>query len=120
MTIRPLDDRSDILPVLSPSGPVSGPEAVVLLVRHRLNLPAGEWWEDPSRGCGILDMIRASRVTEQDVPALSSYLAGYVRSTPGVEAVEDVKAGVSGRVFSWSCRVLTASGSGEILYTAGL
>ena len=117
MTIRPLDDRGDILPVLSPSGAASGPEAAVLLVRHRLNLLAGEWWEDPSRGCGILDMIRASRVTEQDVPALSSYLAGYVRSTPGVEDVADVKSAVSGRVFSWSCRIMTASGSGDVSYS---
>ncbi len=117
MTIRPVDASGDILPVLSPSDPVSGADAAVVLVRDRLNLRTGEWWENPARGCGILDMVRSSRVTEADVPALSSYLSGYVRATPGVESVEDVRASVSGRVFSYACRVVTSSGSGEITYS---
>ena len=66
MLLRPVDASGDILPVLSSPDLVSGPEAVVVLVRDRLNLLAGEWWENPAWGCEIFDMIRAGRVTEND------------------------------------------------------
>ena len=120
MLLRPVDASGDILPVLSASVLVSGPEAVTLLVRDRLNLLSGEWWENPARGCRIFDMIRERRVTEQDVPALSSYLCSYISASCGVRSVEDVYADVSGRRFIFSCRVLTEEGSGDIDYFVSL
>ena len=39
MLIRPADASGDVLPVLSSSDLLSGPEAVALLVRDRLSLP---------------------------------------------------------------------------------
>ena len=48
MLLRPVDASGDILPVLSTSVLVSDPESVVLLVRDRLNLLSGEWWENPA------------------------------------------------------------------------
>ncbi len=120
MRFRPVDASGDILPVLSSSAMASGPEAVVALVRDRLNLLAGEWWENPAWGCEIFDMLRSGRVTVQDAPALVSYLSSYIQSTPGVRAVEDVSFTVSGRQFSFSCRVMTEEGSGEVSYTIPL
>ena len=117
MNLRPVDASGDILPVLSSAALLSGVEAVTALVRYRLNLLAGEWWENPARGCGILDMIRSGRMTEQDVPALVSCLSSYIQSTPGVRAVENVTAAVSGRQFSFSCRIVTEDGSGEVDYS---
>ena len=117
MLLRPVDASGDILPVLSMSVLVSDPESVVLLVRDRLNLLSGEWWENPAWGCEIFDMLRSDRVTVQDAPALVSYLSSYIQSTPGVRAVEDVSFTVSGRQFSFSCRVLTEEGSGEVSYS---
>ena len=111
MLLRPVDASGDILPVLSTSVLVSDPESVVLLVRDRLNLLSGEWWENPSWGCEIFDMIRDLRVTENDVSALSSYLSSYIAATHGVQSVEDVRTAVSGRQFTYSCRVLTQHGS---------
>ena len=90
MILRPVDASGDILPVLSSSDLVSDPESVVLLVRERLNLLSGEWWENPSWGCEIFDMIRSGRVTGNDVSALASYLSSYIAATPGVQSVEDV------------------------------
>ena len=120
MLLRPVDASGDILPVLSASALISDPESVVLLVRDRLNLLSGEWWENPSWGCEIFDMIRSGRVTENNVPALASYLSSYIASTPGVQSVEDVHTAVSGRQFTYSCRVLTGQGSGDIQYTTSL
>ena len=116
MTIRPVDASGDILPVMSSSAMLSGQEAVVALVRDRLNLLTGEWWENPEWGCGIVEMLRSSRITEQDVPAIASYLASYIAATTGVVTVEDVATAVNGRQFSFSCRVITKDGSGEVTY----
>ena len=120
MKMRPTDENGDILPVLSGAVVVSGPEAVVALVRDRLNLLAGEWWENPAWGCEIFDMLRSDRVTVQDAPALVSYLSSYIQSATGVRAVEDVSFTVSGRQFSFFCRVLTEDGSRELSYTIPL
>ncbi len=120
MLLRPDDASGDILPVLSASVLVSGPDAVTLLVRDRLNLLSGEWWENPARGCEIFDIIRDRRVTQQDVSALASYLSSYIAATHGVQSVEDVRTAVSGRQFTYSCRVLTEDGSGEVSYSANL
>ncbi len=120
MLLRPTDDSGDILPVLSSSVLVSGPEAVARLVRYRLNLLSGEWWENPAWGCGVFDMLRDRRITEQDVSALSSYLCSYISATRGVRSVDDVKTAVSGRRFTLSCRVLTEEGSGKVVYSVVL
>ena len=117
MTIRPVDDTGDILPVLAASDLLSGPPAVTALVRDRLNLLSGEWWENPAWGCEIFEMLRSSRVTEQDVPALISYLVSYIQSTSGVVSVEDVATAVRGRRFSFSCRVVTRDGGGDVVFS---
>ena len=120
MLLRPVDASGDILPVLSTSALVSDPESVVLLVRDRLNLLSGEWWENPAWGCEVFEMMRAGRVTAQDVSALSSYLSSYIGTTRGVLSVEDVHTAVSGRRFTYSCRVLTEKGSGNVSFSASL
>ena len=117
MLLRPVDASGDILPVLSSSVLLSGSEAVTALVRDRLNLLSGEWWENPAWGCEVFEMMRAGRVTAQDVSALSSYLSSYIGSTRGFRSVEDVHTAVSGRQLTFSCRVLTDNGSGEVSYS---
>ena len=120
MVLRPVDASGDILPVLSTSVLVSDPESVVLLVRDRLNLLSGEWWENPAWGCEVFEMMRSGRVTVQDISALSSYLCSYIGATRGVRSVEDVHTAVSGRQLTFSCRVLTEDGSGEVSYSMSL
>ena len=120
MLLRPVDASGDILPVLSGSAMVSGAEAVTVLVRDRLNLLAGEWWENPSHGCAILSMLREGRITEADQSSLTSYLTSYILSTPGVLSVEDVSASVSGRRFQYACKILTASDTGNVSYSLSL
>ena len=116
MLLRPVDASGDILPVISSSVLLSGPEAVALLVQDRLSLLRGEWWENPENGFFILDTLQGSRISEADASALSSQISAYVRETPGVREVEDVRYSVSGRVFSWSCSVRTKEGTAAVLY----
>ena len=116
MLFRPVDASGDILPVLSSSALISGPEAVALLVQDRLSLLRGEWWENPENGFFVLDILQGSRITEADAAALSSQITAYVRETPGVREVEDVRFSVDGRRFSWSCSVQTKEGTAAVLY----
>ncbi len=120
MTLRPVDSTGDILPVLSTSVLLRGADAVAQLIHDRLRLLQGEWWENPSWGCEILEMLRSSRLTEVDGDALSAYLSSYVRETPGVETVENAAYTVSGRRFSWSCTAQTRDGSTNISYDIDL
>ena len=118
MLIRPVDASGDILPVLSSSDMLSGPEAVALLVQDRLSLLQGEWWENPGYGFGILNLMQASRVTDADASALASRITEYIRQTDGVLEVEDVRFAVTGRQFSFSCTVRTEEGTAGVDYHA--
>ena len=120
MLLRPADASGDILPVLSSADLLSGPKAVALLVRDRLSLLRGEWWENPENGFFILDGMQAGRITEADASMLSSRISAYVRETPGVRDVANVRFTVEGRRLSWSCEVLTEDGKAEVNYSAAL
>ena len=120
MLIRPVDASGDVLPVLSSSDLLSGPEAVAQLVQYRLSLLAGEWWENPENGFFILERMRESRITEADASALSSQITAYIRETDGVQDVENVRFSVSGRQLSYSCEVRTEEGTAEVCYEEDL
>ena len=83
MLLRPVDASGDILPVLSSSALLSGPEAVALLIQDRLSLLRGEWWETPENGFFLLEELRESRITEADAASISSQISAYIRETPG-------------------------------------
>ena len=116
MILRPVDEFGDILPVLSSSVLLRGAPAVAHLVEERLNLFAGEWWENPSRGNEVISMMKDSRLTEADAQALASYLTSYIRETPGVEEVRDTAFSAEGRRFSYACTVAAEAGEAIISF----
>ena len=116
MLLRPVDSSGDILPVLSSSAMLSGGPAAAALAESRLNLLSGEWWENRSWGNRILEMMRSSRPAEADTQRISSYLTFYILETSGVLDVRDVSCTVSGRGITYSCRVVTESGSASVTY----
>ena len=118
MILRPVDSAGDILPVLSSQSLLSGPEAVAQLVKYRLSLLQGEWWEYPEEGFFILEQMRTGRVTEADAASLSSQITAYIRETDGVRDVENVRFSVEGRRFSWSCEVRTVEGKANVVFSA--
>ena len=117
MKLRPVDDSGDILPVERNGDLVSGAEAVALLVRDRLELLSGDWWENPARGNGILEMLRVSRLTDADRQALATYLTSYIRGTGGVDEVSDVQFSAAGRVFDYRCTVHSAGDTAVVNYS---
>ncbi len=118
MRMRPVDSGGDILPVLSGAETRSGSEAAAILVQDRLSLLQGEWWENPSAGFSALEVLRDSRVTEADAGNLSAMISSYIRETPGVQEVEDVRFAVVGRRLSYSCTVRTKDGTAKVSYDA--
>ena len=120
MLLRPADASGDVLPVLSSADLLSGPEAVAQLVKYRLSLLRGEWWENPEWGFFVLETLQSSRLTEAETAAVSAQIAAYIRETSGVLEVEDVRFAVSGRQLSYACSVRTGEGSAQIRFEAGI
>ena len=118
MILRSVDPSGDILPVPSSQDLLSGPEAVAQLVKYRLSLLQGEWWEYPEEGFFILEQMRTGRVTEADAASLSSQITAYIRETDGVRDVENVRVSISGREISYSCEVRTEEGKESIVFSA--
>ena len=112
--LRPVDPTGDVLPVLSSGDLLSGPEAVAQLVKYRLFLLTGEWWETPEAGFFLPEQMREGRITEADAAALSSAVTAYIRETDGVQDVEKVTSSVSGRRFMYSCEVRTREGNAAV------
>ena len=120
MLLRPVDASGDILPVLSSSDLLSGPEVVARLVQYRLSLLRGEWWENPENGFFLLEELRDSRITEAKASAVASQITAYIRDTPGVRDTEDVRFTVSGRRFSYLCEIRTEEGTALVNYEGNL
>ena len=116
MIIRPSGSNGDMLPVLVNSDMLAGAAAEIELTKKRLKLLSGDWWENPSWGTAILEMMKDSRFTETDQQAISTYLSSYIRDTPGVLDVRDVKCAVEGKVFRYSCTIETEYGLADIQY----
>ena len=117
MIHRPADEAGDILPVLSSSCLLRGSRAVAQLVRERLSLYTGDWWENPAWGNEVLEMLEESRLTGADRQALAAYLSSYILETPGVENVSDVSFSVEEKQFRFCCAVQTENGTVEIEYS---
>lgn len=113
MIMHARDVNGDWLPVTVPSGCLSDSEAVLQLVRDRLKLFTGEWWEDRELGNPILELLRSRRVTEAELSRIANALTSYILETDGVASVSDVLISAEGRRISFSCRVLTAYGDTE-------
>lgn len=118
MILRPVDASGDMCPVASSRDLLSGSEAVALLVKYRLSLLQGEWWENPAIGFPVLEDLRSSRLTEEGAKMLSSVITAYIRNTPGVQSVEDVRRGIFGRELSYACTVLTKEGTTDVVFSA--
>ena len=116
MFIRSVDGSGDILPVLRSSDLLRGSRAVAELVRDRLRLLPGDWWENPGLGNAVPEMLKESRLTEGDRQMIGGYLTSYIRETPGVLDIREVKCSVEGGRFSYSCEVVTGDGTAGIEY----
>ena len=116
MRIRPVDACGDMQPVLRISDMTHGAEAVALLVKDRLSLLYGEWWENTNLGFQVLKQMKESRLSAADANPFASMITEYIRRIEGVSDVQDVAYAVTENHFSYSCTVLTESGMATVSY----
>ena len=117
MILRPVDENGDMLPALSSASLLSGTDAAAELIRDRLALYAGDWWENPALGNEVLQMLQDFRPTEADAQAMAAYLYSYIRETPGVTDVRNAVWSLVDRQLQYSCTVETRDGSAEVNYS---
>jgi len=110
VTLRPMDDRGDILPVTRSADLVSGARAVALLARCRLRLHRGEWWENPALGSPALALLREEPADGETAARLTEALAAELRAVPGVAAVEEARVIPEGRELLFTCLIETTEG----------
>ncbi len=116
MKQRPVDPSGDVLPVLHISDMIQSAGAIALLVKNRLSLLSGEWWENSGLGFPVLRSLEESRLSETDVRNFSSMITEYIRQTEGVKEVFDVEMNLSNKQLNYSCSVLTVYGVTDIAY----
>ena len=116
MFLRPADALGDVLPVLSYRDLLSGPEAVARLTAYKLSLLKGDWWEYPEDGFFVLEFMREERFSEANAGMCASQVTEFIRGVEGVFEVDDVKFETDGRVFRYSCQLLTEEGPAALEY----
>ena len=116
MKQRPVDPSGDVLPVLHISDMTQSAGAIALLVKNRLSLLYGEWWENSGLGFPVLRSLEESRLSETDIRSFSSMITEYIRQTEGVKEVFDVVTNLTNKQLNYSCSVLTVYGVTDIAY----
>ena len=116
MIICPVDESGDILPVLSSADLLRDAHAVARLVQNRLELLAGDWWENPAWGNEILEMLEESRLTGADRQSLAAYLSSYILETLGAGEIRDAAFSAENEKFRFRCVLDTESGTESISY----
>lgn len=113
MTIRPVDDNDDMMPVYTLDDMATGAKAVSQIIRDNLTLIQGEWWEDPSLGLDVPGFI-LDNARSQDVSLLEQYISKYILSVEGVESLINVEVEFSGHQMTYKCTVLAEGESEDV------
>lgn len=104
MIARPTDQNGDMIPIAYASQLLSGAKAVAQVVKQRLLLYFGEWWEDESAGFRLPQFL-ADGVRQENIEMLVKYISSYVAATDGVTSVDGTSIVMDGRRMFYSCVV---------------
>lgn len=114
MTIRPIDENGDMMPVTSLDDLISETPAVAQVIRHRTNMHFGEWWEDETLGFKVprflLDGVRSG-----NVGMLSQYISKFISETPGVATVAAADVTYENHKMTYRTAVRTIYGDATAL-----
>ena len=110
---RPVDSDGDLMPVAYAEQMESGGKAVAQVVRQRLLLYFGEWWEDEQAGFRIPQFLYEG-VRSNNIQMLLKYISSYVASTDGVDSVDSAVIEISGREMTYKCLIHTGLDSNVV------
>ena len=108
MIVRPVDENGDMRPIEYSDQMATGAKAVAQVVRQRLALYFGEWWEDEDAGFRVPRFL-SEGVRTENVQMLQKYISSYIAGTEGVEGIASSGISVSGRTMTYRC-VINAGG----------
>ena len=91
MTIRPMDETGDVLPVTSRGDLPTGRESTAMALRCRARLFAGEWFEDDALGLPLRTEQFRSLGREDARRALAAEIATWLSGTAGVAGIRDAE-----------------------------
>ena len=106
MLVRPVGENGDMIPIAFSSQMIEGGNAVAQIVKQRLLLYFGEWWENESLGFRVPQFL-VEGVRQENLQMLSKYISSYVADTEGVDSVVNSTVSLNGRRMSYSCVVRT-------------
>lgn len=113
MVVRPIGKNGDMVPVSYGDQLLTGNDAIAQVVRQRLRLYVGEWWEDETLGFRIPEFL-AENPTVENMGMLGSYIASYIVKTEGVTGVTNVSVSCLNRKLTFRCTVKTGEVSSEM------
>ena len=113
ITIRPNDANGDYSPVYESSQLLENNYAIAQIVKERLFLYKGEWWEDELLGIAFPDYL-ASSMRSYDIDMLGKYITSYVANTEGVTNVTNVHVEYGNHKMIYRCVIMTEYGSAPV------
>ena len=111
MIVRPVDSIGDMMPIEYSDQMITGEKAVAQVVKQRLLLYFGEWWEDEEAGFRIPRFL-SDGVRSENMQMIQKYISSYIAATEGVDAVSASSISLVGRVMTYRC-VIRAKGESE-------
>ena len=113
ISVRPVDDNGDMMPIQTASQMLTGADAVAQIAKDRLCFYRGEWWEDPDMGIRIPDFLINS-VRESDLSMFAKYITSYLGDTAGTRGVSGATVKLVGKQMQYSATLLTDEGDAEL------
>lgn len=110
MIVRPVDENGDMMPIAYSEQMTTDSKAVAQVVRQRLLLYFGEWWEDETAGFRVPAFL-ADGARASNTQMLLKYISGYIANTEGVDSVSSSSVELDGRKMTYKCIVHTGTES---------
>jgi hypothetical protein len=120
ITVRALDPTGEPLQGNGQGNFISDLPAVAQIIRTRLLLLAGEWWENLNAGTPLFQSILGGSGSDRDAAAAALIFTQSILGAPYELSVANVSSGFnkSTRIFQFSAQAITLFGTITITFPA--
>lgn len=112
-----LDSQYD--PVFIPQVSLTAAQAVAQNILTRLNLWAGEWWENLNLGLPVFQSILGQSASKRGQAAMSLAIQQQIQGTQYVTSVTNVNFSFANGQFSFTCTAQTVFGQVTVSFAPG-
>lgn len=111
MRFRTLDENGDMKPIRYAEDMLTDADAVGAAVKSRMDLGAGEWWEDESIGFEVPNFLLEGLRGGRDCRMLVNYIIAFIQRTPGVTAITAANYVINNRECTVNLTIETEYGT---------